>query len=141
MVNGSGYVPGLLESLKWRRDVRFLYIEEGSATRARHAGRDILDTEFFGILDDDDAYLPGAVKTRLSPLLEDASINAVITNAYQYDIKRDSKSRWILQCLCRLIHGRKTNLTIKGTTFPLTRSRYLFRDTLFAGTAYYPKHF
>lgn len=90
VVNGSTYIPEILESFKRRSDVRFLYIEEGSATRARLAGREMTDTEFFGLLDDDDEYLPGAVKVRMNPMLESASIDAVITNGYQHENHRDS---------------------------------------------------
>jgi glycosyltransferase involved in cell wall biosynthesis len=90
VVNGSKYVPEVLESLKRRRDVRFLYLEEGSATRARLAGREIVDTEFFGILDDDDEYLPGALRTRLNPLIEDGSVEVVVTNGYYHKNNNDA---------------------------------------------------
>ena len=89
VVNGSRYVPEVLESLRRRRDIRFVHLDEGSATGARLAGREVVDTEFFGMLDDDDEYLPGAVKTRLGPLLRDESIDVVVTNGYRRDNDQD----------------------------------------------------
>jgi glycosyltransferase involved in cell wall biosynthesis len=90
VANGSKYAPEVFDSLNRRPDVRFLYLEEGSATRARLAGRKIVDTEYFGILDDDDEYLPGAVRTRLSPLRKDSSIEVVVTNGYQHENNHDA---------------------------------------------------
>jgi len=83
VINGSSYAPEVVESLKQRRDIRCMQLEEGSATGARLAGRKAVDTEFFGLLDDDDEYLPRAVEIRLNALVRDESADAVITNGYR----------------------------------------------------------
>jgi len=83
VVNGSRYISEAVESLKRRRDIRYLYLDASGPTVARLAGRKTVDTEFFGMLDDDDEYLPAAVEIRLGPLLRDASIDVVVTNGYR----------------------------------------------------------
>ena len=89
VVNGSRYVPEVLESLRRRSDIRLMYLDEGSATGARLAGREAVDTEFFGMLDDDDEYLPRAVKIRLGPLLGDETTDVVVTNGYRRENDQD----------------------------------------------------
>ena len=82
-VNGSGYVPEFLDELKSQRDIRFLYLKEPGTTGARLAARKVVDTEFFGMLDDDDEYLPGGIKVQVEPMLKDPSIDVVVTNGYR----------------------------------------------------------
>lgn len=82
-VNGSTYVPEVLDELKRRRDIRCLYIEQAGTTNARLAARKVIDTEFFGMLDDDDEYLPGGVRIQLEPMLRDPDVDAVVTNGYR----------------------------------------------------------
>jgi glycosyltransferase involved in cell wall biosynthesis len=89
VINGSTYVPEVVESLKRRRDVRCVHLDEGGPTGARLKGRMAVDTEFFGMLDDDDEYLPGAVKIRLGALLRDQSIDVVVTNGYRRENGQD----------------------------------------------------
>jgi hypothetical protein len=78
VVNGNRYDPGLLQALKQHQLVH--YLEEGNLAKARHFGRQMVQTPFFGFLDDDDEYLPGSIEKRLAPMLSDASIDAVIGN-------------------------------------------------------------
>jgi glycosyltransferase involved in cell wall biosynthesis len=89
-VNGSSYVPEVLEGLRRRRDIRCLYFAEAGTTNARHAARKAVDTEFFGMLDDDDEYLPGGIEIQLEPMLLDDSVDAVVTNGYRRENGKDS---------------------------------------------------
>jgi glycosyltransferase involved in cell wall biosynthesis len=89
VVNGSQADPELVQSLQRRRDIRYLQLDEGNLPRALLAGRRAVDTEFFGILDDDDEYLPGAVKARLRPFAENPSIDAVVSNGYVVESNRE----------------------------------------------------
>jgi glycosyltransferase involved in cell wall biosynthesis len=73
VVNGSSYVPKVLDELKRRSDIRFLYLREAGTTGARLAARKLVDTEFFGILDDDDEYLPGGIEIQAHAMLLDPS--------------------------------------------------------------------
>ncbi|MDH3531939.1 MAG: glycosyltransferase family 2 protein [Gammaproteobacteria bacterium] len=88
-VNGSRYVPEVLEDLRRRRDIRCIYLDDAGTASARLAARRVIDTEFFGILDDDDEYLPGAAKVQIGPLLRDPSTDAVVTNGYRRENGRD----------------------------------------------------
>jgi glycosyltransferase involved in cell wall biosynthesis len=45
-------------------------------------GRTLVTNEFFAYLDDDDEFLPGALRTRVAPMLEDADVGFVATNGY-----------------------------------------------------------
>jgi len=89
VVNGTRYLSKALDDLRQRRDVRCIYREEPGTTGARLAGRRAVDTEFFGLLDDDDEYLPGAAKVQIGPLLEDPSIDVVVTNGYRRESGQD----------------------------------------------------
>ncbi len=89
VVNGSRYLPEVLNDLRKRRDIRCIYLDEASTTGARLAGRRVIDTEFFGVLDDDDEYLPGAAKVQIGPLLRDSSIDVVVTNGYRRENGQD----------------------------------------------------
>lgn len=88
-VNGARYLPEVLDELRRRRDIRCIYLEEAGTMSARLAARRVIDTEFFGMLDDDDEYLPGAAKVQTGPLLADPSIDAVVTNGYRRENGRD----------------------------------------------------
>ena len=82
IANGKRYDPELFTTLKQRRDLRFVYIQEGSLPQAIATGRKMVDTPFFAFLDDDDRYLPNALSLRLTPLLSDSSVDVVITTGY-----------------------------------------------------------
>jgi len=88
-VNGSSFVPEVLDELRRRRDIRCLYVEQAGTTRARLAAREVVDTEFFGMLDDDDEYLPGGIKTQIGPFAVDPSIDVVVTNGLRRENGRD----------------------------------------------------
>src|SRR5690242_6277552 len=90
VVNGDRYDPSILEALKRRRDIRCLYLEVGDHVEARRVGRCAVDTEFFGLLDDDDEYLSGTLQVRLEPLRRDSSLDVVITNGYRHHAGQDA---------------------------------------------------
>ncbi|HUN50553.1 MAG TPA: glycosyltransferase family A protein [Candidatus Sulfotelmatobacter sp.] len=83
VANGSRFDPETLAGLKARRDIRFIYREEGSAAAARLAGRQAVDTEFFATLDDDDEFLPRAFERQMRYMRADPTIDVVITNGYR----------------------------------------------------------
>jgi glycosyltransferase involved in cell wall biosynthesis len=82
VVNGDRYDEMLLKELKNRQDIRFSYIEKGSAGNAMRVGRQLVTSDYFGFLDDDDEYLERALITRLNPMLQDSSIDLVVTNGF-----------------------------------------------------------
>lgn len=82
VANGDRYDPELIATLKADRRIRYLYREEGNLPQAIAAGRISVDTECFGILDDDDLYLRNAAAVRLSAFHEDPSADVVVTNGF-----------------------------------------------------------
>ena len=89
VANGTRYLPEVLESLKQRQDIRFIYLDRHSHTEARLAGRKAVDTEFFAFLDDDDEYLPGAAQQQLGAIARDPSVDVLITNGYRHESGQD----------------------------------------------------
>ena len=89
-VNGSSYLPEVLQELRRWPDIRCLYIEQAGTTGARLAARGVVATEFFGMLDDDDEYLPGGIGTQVRPMLSDPRIDVVFTNGYRCENGVDS---------------------------------------------------
>ena len=83
VVNGDRYDPALLEELRKRMDLHLHCLREPNVAAARRAGRELVDTEFFCFLDDDDVYLPRALQKRLAPRLGDPSVDAVVSNGYR----------------------------------------------------------
>ena len=82
VVNGQRYNPALFERLTTDSRLSVSYREEGSYPAAVLHGRTLVANEFFAYLDDDDEFLPGALRTRVAPMLEDSSIDFVATNGY-----------------------------------------------------------
>ena len=83
VVNGRRYDADCLAELRAMAGVTVLYRETGSAPLAQLAGREQIDSPFYGFLDDDDEYLPGALSLRVSALLDNPALDFVVTNGYR----------------------------------------------------------
>jgi len=83
VVNGDRVDPALYSVLSADERFRVLYLIEGNVSFARSAGLRVANGEFYGFLDDDDEFLPGALLTRTTEMRRDASIDVVVTNGYQ----------------------------------------------------------
>jgi len=83
VVNGERYDHACFEALQGMPGVSVLYRTVGSAPLAQAAGRAAVDTPFFAFLDDDDEILPGALATRVAPLVADPALDFVVTNGYR----------------------------------------------------------
>src|SRR3954471_16872615 len=83
VVNGKRFDPALVQELR-RFDERLSVhmLDEPSYPAACLHGRTLVTTEFFAYLDDDDEFLPGALRTRFAPMLEDPSVDFVATNGF-----------------------------------------------------------
>lgn len=80
VANGADYDPELVECLRSKPEIRFFLRSEGDLAKARHFGRQQVDSPYFGFLDDDDEYLPAALSRRSGRLSADKSIDAIVTN-------------------------------------------------------------
>lgn len=83
VVNGSRYDEELLTYLELDPNLKVVKIAEGNVSAARYAGIVHSSGDYFGFLDDDDEFLPGAISKRLSVLQEDESIDIVVTNGFE----------------------------------------------------------
>ncbi|WP_137172559.1 glycosyltransferase family 2 protein [Massilia sp. HP4] len=90
VVNGQRYDADCLAALRTMTGVTVHYRSEGSAPLAQLAGRELLDSPYFGFLDDDDEYLPGALAARVAPMLDDPALDFVVTNGYRAGPDGDS---------------------------------------------------
>jgi hypothetical protein len=88
VVNGTAVAPEVLEHLHRRRDIRLTRLDEGSLPGALHAGRTLVDTPFFGVLDDDDELLPDALRIRLTAFADAADADVVVTSGFNVGFGR-----------------------------------------------------
>ena len=90
VINGQRFDPALRRSLEQHPGLRVYYQPEADLFKARRLARDSVDADFFCWLDDDDVYLPGALKRRVALASQDASIDAVVSNGFIRDGSKDS---------------------------------------------------
>lgn len=89
VVNGTRFDPVCYEELRNMPGLTVAYQKEGSLPLAQQFGRVQVTAPFFSFLDDDDEYLPGALKHRLRPLLADKTVDFVASNGYRVLGDRD----------------------------------------------------
>ena len=82
VVNGDSGAPEVLEHLRRRSDIRLTVRDEASLPRALRAGRAMVDTPYFAVLDDDDQLLPGALQTRLDILDAASGADVAVTSGF-----------------------------------------------------------
>ena len=85
VVNGNAGAPEALARLRRRADIRLVVRDEADLPRALQAGRALVDTPYFAVLDDDDELLPGALRTRLDALEQAPGTDVVVTNGFLED--------------------------------------------------------
>lgn len=83
VINGPDRDPSLVDELRADRRLRVASIDDAGLPRALPAGRKLVDTPWFGELDDDDVLLPGALRCRLDVMAQGAGWDAVVTNGYR----------------------------------------------------------
>ena len=82
VVNGHQFDPVLFAVLRSRRDIKVAALTVADLPGALFAGRQLVDTEFFCFLDDDDEILPNGLAARLRALTERPEVAFVATNGY-----------------------------------------------------------
>jgi glycosyltransferase involved in cell wall biosynthesis len=80
VVNGARVDESLCASIVARPGVTVLRRDEGNVSAARRAGMRLVDGAYFGFLDDDDEFLPGALRVRAEHLDRDGAVDVVFTN-------------------------------------------------------------
>jgi glycosyltransferase involved in cell wall biosynthesis len=80
VVNGDRRCPSVMQDLASEAALQIVIQEESNLPMARAQGRRRAAGKFFCFLDDDDEILPGGIDLRLRPMLDDESVDVVITN-------------------------------------------------------------
>lgn len=80
VVNGTRFDPGLVAQLKTRTDILFIQLHPGGLFVARRTGFEAVTSEFFGIHDDDDFLLPGALARRLAAISGNEKVDWVVSD-------------------------------------------------------------
>lgn len=80
VVNGERFDPILLATLKGDPRLQVIYEPIGSLPLALCIGRSAVQTEYFGFLDDDDEYLPGAITIRRKYLEANPEVDIIVSN-------------------------------------------------------------
>ena len=84
VANGPRVNAALLKEIASYPQVEVLRLEEGSLPRAIALGRAHVATPYFGFLDDDDEYLPDALRLRLQVLDGDLTAALCATDGYDF---------------------------------------------------------
>jgi len=82
VLNGKIYDHSVLEALNARTDIKLHYEEEGNLPKAIAIGRSLVESEFFGFLDDDDILLENALARKLDKFLQYPATDVVAGNGY-----------------------------------------------------------
>jgi len=88
--NGSHIDPDLALGLQARQDLHYIWFEEGSLPKTISLAIALIDTEYFGFLDDDDELLPRSLIHRLVTLQQTPTADLVISNGYLRKSGEDS---------------------------------------------------
>lgn len=80
IANGPAVSTVVLEKVRERPEVVVLRQDEGSYPKAVALGRMNVYTKFFGVLDDDDEFMPGALGRRIDVLLKDLDADVAVSN-------------------------------------------------------------
>lgn len=90
VLNGGGRDAAVERTLRSDPRIALLDREVASLPGALAAGRAAVRTPWFASLDDDDLFLPGALRLRVEALESRSDCAAVITNGYQRDASGDA---------------------------------------------------
>lgn len=83
VVNGTRFDTQVCDWLKAQSDIHFEYMAEPSLPGALLRGRELVETDYFSTLDDDDEYLPGVTDQKLAALHADAQADLLVGNFYR----------------------------------------------------------
>lgn len=83
VVNGSRSDSEVIDWLRSQSDVHLEISVEASLPRAILRGRELVKTEFFTTLDDDDEFMPGAIDIRLAAMNGPNMPDVLVTNGYR----------------------------------------------------------
>lgn len=128
LANGANCDPRLYEEFANRTDVEFVYVDRISLSDAILMGREQVTTPYFGFLDDDDMYLPGALSQRVARLGEADRPDVVVSGGVRMVGNTEVTSG---ASIAEAKHGPEAALTALLDNAWLTPAGGLFRtDTV-----------
>ncbi len=87
--NGPNISPELIAELNQRPDLQVIRFKEGSSPQALARAVPLVETDYFGFLDDDDELLPNGLQQRLAILQSQPEGDIVLSNGYLRNAQRD----------------------------------------------------
>lgn len=126
VVNGGHADPGVCQWLEAQPDVHYERVATPSLPLAIFRGREVVQTPYFSMLDDDDEYLVGGTDLKLSAFAGPAGADVVITSGFrqieQVDepamISMDRVPNEPLRCLFESNWLSSCNALYKSSSFP-----------------------
>lgn len=85
VVNGQRFDSSLVQRLQQMNSIQLHLEPRGGLVNALVVGRRLVETPYFSFLDDDDEYLPHALRTRLDAMLADDRVDAVVSNGFRLE--------------------------------------------------------
>ncbi len=107
IVNGRKHDEILCDWIKSQDNIRFEYDPKPSLPNAIFRGRQLVTSDFFSFLDDDDEYLDGAINDRLSIIGCHPEMDLVVSNGY---INNGVDDRLFCENLIEVQHDPLMNL-------------------------------
>jgi glycosyltransferase involved in cell wall biosynthesis len=89
VVNGSTFDPALVQALQGDPRLRYAYQTVGSYPAAQRRGRELVRTQFFCFLDDDDELLEGSLACRLQRMQQPDAPDVVICDGVRRAVAGD----------------------------------------------------
>lgn len=83
VVNGEQSDPATCDWLRMQPDIQLDMVPALSLASARKRGRELVGTEFFSTLDDDDEYLPSSTDMKMQGLLNNPDADFIIGNSFE----------------------------------------------------------
>lgn len=83
VINGNRFNDIICNWLRQQPDLLVAKIDEGSLPLAQRHGRQLVTTEYFSFLDDDDEYLPHSIDLKISLLKQYPFADFVISNGFK----------------------------------------------------------
>lgn len=82
IVNGDFYDRSVYSKLKSRDDIFLHYFQLGSLPNAIFCGRNLVQSKYYGFLDDDDLLLEGALSVKMENFFRSEKVDVVVGNGY-----------------------------------------------------------
>jgi len=84
VANGGSFDADFFRRAEHDKRISVFYIEKRDGAVATAVGRSLVSGSFFSFIDDDDEFLPNALRSRIAYLIEDPTLDCLATNGYYF---------------------------------------------------------